>query len=69
MFVNGSVYEMDNYVKMYKYGAVKTLKLKLKQDKGFEAEYNYIADVIHGKKKNTAIQDAFTGHKLLLKNK
>ena len=60
---------MDNYVKMYKYGAVKTLKLKLKQDKGFEAEYNHMADVIHGKKKNTAIEDAFIGHKLLIKNK
>ena len=69
VFVNGSVYEMDNYVKMYKYGAVKTLKLKLKQDKGFEAEYNYIADVIHGKKKNTAISDAFIGHKLLIESK
>lgn len=69
VFVNGSVYELDNYVKMYKYGAVKTLKLKLKQDKGFEAEYNYIADVIHGKKKNTAINDAFIGHKLLIESK
>ena len=69
VFANGSVYEMDNYVKMYKYGAVKTLKLKLKQDKGFEAEYNYIADVIHGKKKNTAISDAFIGHKLLIESK
>jgi len=69
VFVNGSVYEMDNYVKMYKYGAFKTLKLKLKQDKGFESEYRHIAEVIHGKKKNTAIQDAFTGHKLLIKNK
>ena len=66
VFVNGSVYELDNYIKLRKFGSSKTLKLKLKQDKGFASEYQFIADVIKGKKKNTAIQDAFRSHGLLI---
>ncbi len=66
VFSNGSVYEMDNYVKMRKYGFSKVMKLKLKQDKGFKAEYEFIADVIMGKTKNTAILDAFKSHGLLI---
>lgn len=66
VFSNGSVFEMDNYVKMHKYGSSKTLKMKLKQDKGFTAEYKFIADAIKGKVKNTAILDAFKSHGLLI---
>ena len=66
VFSNGSVYEMNNYVKMHKYGSSKVLKLKLKQDKGFTDEYKFIADVIKGKTKNTAIFDAFQSHRLLI---
>ncbi|NLB08946.1 MAG: Gfo/Idh/MocA family oxidoreductase [Clostridiales bacterium] len=66
VFSNGSVCEMDNYVKMYKYGSSKVLKLKLKQDKGFATEYMFIADVIKGKAKNKAILDAFKSHGLLI---
>ena len=66
VFSSGSVYEMDNYVKMHKYGSGKLLKLKLKQDKGFANEYRFIADVISGKAENTAILDAFKAHELLI---
>jgi predicted dehydrogenase/threonine dehydrogenase-like Zn-dependent dehydrogenase len=66
VFANGSVCEMDNYVKLRRYGAGKVLKLKLKQDKGFAGEYRFIADVIGGKTENTAILDAFRSHELLI---
>ena len=66
VFSDGSVFEMDNYVKMHKYGSAKVLKLKLKQDKGFANEYKFIADVIGGKAGNTAILDAFRSHGLLI---
>lgn len=69
VFSNGSVFEMNNYVKMHKYGSSKVTKLKLKQDKGFTDEYKYIADVISGKCKNTAILDAFKSHGLLIEAK
>ena len=65
VFVNGSVYERDNYIKLRKFGSNKALKLKLKQDKGFANEYRFIADVIQGKQENTAIRDAFVNHKLV----
>ena len=69
MFANGSVYELDNYIKLRKFGANKALKLKLKQDKGFADEYMFIADVIQGKQKNAAIFDAFVSHKLVIESK
>ena len=69
VFVNGSVYELDNYVKMDKYAANKVSKVNLKQDKGFDDEYKFIADVLKGKKKNQAILDAFRSHELLIKAK
>lgn len=67
VFANGSVYFMDNFVKLEKYGANKSVKVKMKQDKGINNEYRYIADVLRGKIKNESIEDAFIGHKLLLK--
>ena len=65
VFSNGSVYEMDNYVGMMKYGSSKKKEIKLKQDKGIGTEYQYIVDVLKGKK-NTAIEDAFNSHRKLL---
>ena len=64
---NGSVYEMDNFIRLKKYGSTKSVKEKLKQDKGIHAEYEYICKVLRGKEKNTVIADAFRGQELLIK--
>lgn len=66
VFSNGIVSKMDNYVKLSQYGNIKVNKLKLKQDKGIKAEYEYIYAVLTGKKENKAISDAFLGHRMLL---
>lgn len=65
VFSNGSVYEMDNYVGLVKYGNSRKKELKLKQDKGIANEYRYIFDVLQGRKKNESIEDAFVSHRLL----
>ncbi len=67
VFSNGAVRELNNYVGVAKYDAVKTGKIKLRQDKGVPDEYKYIAAVIQGKQKNDAIEDAFVSHRLLLR--
>lgn len=64
---NGSVYEMDNFIRLKKYGSSKSVKEKLEQDKGIKAEYEYIFNVLKGKSKNTTIADAFRGQELLIK--
>ena len=64
---NGSVYEMDNFIRLKKYGSTKSVKEKLKQDKGIHAEYEYICNVLRGQEKNTVIADAFRGQELLIK--
>ena len=64
---NGSVYEMDNFIRLKKYGSTKSVKEKLKQDKGIHAEYEYICKVLRGQEKNTVIADAFRGQELLIK--
>ena len=64
---NGSVYEMDNFIRLKKYGSTKSVKEKLKQDKGIHAEYEYICKVLRGLEKNTVIADAFRGQELLIK--
>jgi len=64
---NGSVYEMDNFFRLKKYGSTKSVKEKLKQDKGIHAEYEYICKVLRGQEKNTVIADAFRGQELLIK--
>lgn len=66
VFSNGSIYEMNNYVSMVKYGAGKKNIIKIKQDKGFEKEYLMIADVLTGKRQNNVIEDALKAHKMLL---
>lgn len=67
VFSNGAVYEMDNYVGLRKYGSSKKSEMKLKQDKGIADEYQYIFDVLNGKRKNETIEDAFLGQSLLLR--
>ncbi len=65
VFSSGSVYVMDNYVGLVKCGNNKKKETKLKQDKGIGDEYQYIFDVLKGKRKNEVIGDAFLGHRLL----
>jgi Predicted dehydrogenases and related proteins len=64
---NGAVYEMDNFIRLKKYGSTKALKEKLEQDKGIRAEYEYMFRVLKGNGKNTTIQDAFRGQELLIR--
>lgn len=64
---NGSVYEMDNFIRLRKYGSSKSVKEKLEQDKGIRAEYEYMFQVLTGKQKNDTIQDAFLGQELLIR--
>lgn len=67
VFSNGSVCVLDNYVKLTRYGVNKSAKTKLKQDKGIANEYQYIYDVLNGKKKNNVIDDAFVAMGLMFK--
>lgn len=67
VFGNGSVYELNNYVGLRKYGGSKKSEIKLKQDKGFEAEYKKIVEVLKGRRVNTAVEDALNTHGKLLK--
>ena len=69
VFSNGTVAEMNNYISLGFYKKLKREYMKLRQDKGFEQEYQYIADVIKTNKKNDAIIDAFTGHEKILLGK
>ena len=66
VFSNGSVYELNNYIELNKYGSDKKKELKLKQDKGIENEYKMIAAVLRGKKQNSGIQDAMRSSRLLI---
>ncbi len=66
VFSNGSVYEMNNYIGMSKYGSNKKNDIKLKQDKGFSIEYEYISAVLKGKVKNKTAEDAIKAHRKLL---
>lgn len=67
VFTGGSVYEMDNFIRLRKYGSSKAVKEKLEQDKGIKAEYEYIFRVLREGEKNVTIQDAFRGQEMLLK--
>jgi predicted dehydrogenase len=68
VFCNGIVCEMDNYIRMNLYGNIKKRTLKLKQDKGFKKEYEYIYKVLKREARNVAIEDAFVNHRMLLKD-
>ena len=67
VFSNGTIYEMNNYVRMYKYSNSKKTEIKLKQDKGFHNEYLFISDVLKGKTNNTIVETMINAHKMLLK--
>lgn len=66
IFSNGVVCEMDNYIRINQYGSVKKTTVKLRQDKGIKNEYEFIYQVLKGKEKNTAIEDTFINHRLLI---
>lgn len=66
VFANGTVYEMDNYVKMTKYSNNKKKEIKFIQDKGISNEYQYITDVLKGRKRNDSIEQAICGMRMLL---
>lgn len=67
VFSAGNVYEMNNYVGLTRYSNAKKSSPKIKQDKGFANEYDFMFDVMRGKVENKAIEDAFEGHRMLLK--
>ncbi len=67
VFASGSVYEMDNFIRLKKYGSSKSVKEKLEQDKGIKAEYEYMFQVLKGKCGNETIQDAFLGQEMLIR--
>ena len=66
VFSNGTVCEMNNYVSLTTYSANRHTETKLKQDKGIRDEYQYIAEVLRGERKNEAIADAILGCGMLL---
>jgi predicted dehydrogenase len=66
VFSNGVIYELDNYIKMNRYGSIKKSRIRLKQDKGIKNEYEYICQVLRGAIRNNAINDVFVGHRLLI---
>lgn len=68
VFSNGSVFEMDNFIRMNQYGSIKKKVVKLRQDKGIKNEYELIYKVVRGEAKNTIIEDAFVNHRLLIEN-
>ena len=49
------------------YHRSRAVKEKLEQDKGIRAEYEYMFQVLKGKRKNETIQDAFLGQELLIR--
>ncbi len=65
IFSNGAVYVLDNYVGIVKYGDTRKKETRLKQDKGIAGEYQYMFDVLNGRRENTSIKDAFDGHRRL----
>lgn len=68
VFSAGSVYEIENYVGLNRYGSTKKMGLRIKQDKGFGEEYRYIREVLAGNKENDAIEQAFAGHRAILES-
>ncbi len=68
VFSNGSVYELNNYVRLTKYTSNKSAVVKLKQDKGISSEYDYMYKVLKCAGKNVSIEQAFIGHRCLLRN-
>ncbi|WP_251496851.1 bi-domain-containing oxidoreductase [Otoolea muris] len=65
VFSGGMVMELDNYLRLTRYGANKTGKTEMRQDKGFAAEYGYMWDVIKQQKSHD-IEPVFHCHELLI---
>ena len=68
VFSNGKVCEMNNYIKMNVYGSIKKNTIKLRQDKGIIAEYNYIYNCIKGNIKNCSIENALSSNRMLIES-
>ena len=66
VFSSGNVYEVDNYIGLARYSNTRKSSPKLRQDKGFKNEYAFMLRVLAGEESNTAIEDAFAGHRALL---
>lgn len=66
VFSNGTVYELDNYVKLTRYDNSRSSVFKLRQDKGIGSEYEYIYDVLSVGRENSSVKDAFAGHRKIL---
>lgn len=66
VFSNGTVAELNNYIKLDFYGNTKKVQSKLKQDKGFKGEYEFLRDILLSKNENNVINDAFLNHKKLI---
>lgn len=67
VFSVGSVYVVDNYVTLSKYSSTKKVGLRIRQDKGFSREYEFIRKVLSGEMANDAIEQALAGHHSILK--
>ena len=67
MFSAGNVYEMNNYVGLTRCSNAKKSSPKARPDKGFKDEYAYMLRVLAGEESNSVIEDAFVGHRALLK--
>ena len=66
VFSSGMVYELNNYVQLIRYGNSKSVKTKLRQDKGIADEYAYIADTIGRAAEDKSIEDAFVSHRMII---
>jgi len=66
VFSNGAVCELDNFIRLRRYGCIRAGTVTLRQDKGIAGEYAHIAAVLAGRLKNDAIEDAFLSHRLIL---
>lgn len=67
VFSNGKIYEMDNYLKLTKYGIGKKSKVGLKQDKGMHNEYLEIYNKTNNISDKKTIIDIFENHYFLLR--
>ncbi len=66
VFGAGNVYEVDNFIGLTRFSNAKKSSPRLKQDKGFANEYDFILKVLRGESPNPAIEDTFTGHRALI---
>lgn len=66
VFINGSVAELTNYLKVDWYEGSKRTTFKLKQDKGFYNEYMNIYNVLSGNETINSFDDIWDNHEFLL---